>query len=480
MNNSIMGLVAFEMNNILTSCFKYPSRTPCGVFGDCHDGGGVGFAVNLIVAGDCNGEYFYGGDYADNTRSATNKQVEIVAVLPAAAPGGEDEISAVTGRVFVAKTPERFTYDADGNMTSDGRFTYNWNDENRMVSASNAEVVVTYAYDHKGRMIRKDIMRTGSDTVHIEYTWDGWNIITEKFLTPNSSFLIHNLWGLDLDGTPQGTGGVGGLLAVLLPRPLGEGRGEGGTVYLPCYDANGNVSEYVDSSDGTIAAHYDYSPFGETLVASGPLASTFTHRFSTKPWCQATGFCEYQYRKYNPNLGRWMSRDPMGEKGGVNIYALCGNQVTSNVDSLGNDPRYDYSFLSWSKNITYHNANDTVFKSGKGGSRSLGLTKASEILRSISPKIVKVGECCAKVEHGFGYKISIFQHLLDISAINQVVTKRGYEDILAHENRRGQVYLNGFYKYYGLIAGETELSLKCNTLCRSEGIQIECPESNVK
>ena len=51
------------------------------------------------------GEYFYGGDYADNTRSATNKPVEIVAVIPAAAPGGEDEIAAFTGRVFVAKTP---------------------------------------------------------------------------------------------------------------------------------------------------------------------------------------------------------------------------------------------------------------------------------------------------------------------------------------------------------------------------------------
>ena len=46
-----------------------------------------------------------------------------------------------------------FTYDTDGNMTSDGCFTYTWNDENRMVSAFNSEVVVTYAYDHKGRMI---------------------------------------------------------------------------------------------------------------------------------------------------------------------------------------------------------------------------------------------------------------------------------------------------------------------------------------
>ena len=252
-----------------------------------------------------------------------------VAVLPAAAPGGEDEISAVTGRVFVAKTPEVFTYDADGNMTSDGRFAYFWNDENRMVSASNAEVVVTYAYDHKGRMIRKDVMRTGSATVHIEYTWDGWNIIREAVATNSlftipSSLFTYNLWGLDLDGTMQGAGGVGGLLAVV----------RDGDTYIPTYDANGNVSEYISASDGTIASHYDYSPFGETLVASGPQAASFTHRFSTKPWCPVTGFCEYQMRKYNPNLGRWMSRDPIEERGGLALNAFLPNPICD-YDYLG-------------------------------------------------------------------------------------------------------------------------------------------------
>ena len=221
---------------------------------------------------------------------------------------------------------ETFHSTYDGNMTSDGRFMYTWNDENRMVSASNAEVVVTYAYDHKGRMIRKDIMRTGSATVHIEYTWDGWNIIRETFRTPNSSFLIHNLWGLDLDGTMQGAGGVGGLLAVV----------RDGETYLPTYDANGNISEYVSAADGSIAAHYDYSPFGETLVASGTLASSFTHRFSTKPYCQTTGFCEYQMRKYNPNLGRWMSRDAANELGGPNLYCTVFNASISHFDILGN------------------------------------------------------------------------------------------------------------------------------------------------
>ena len=271
------------------------------------------------------GEYFYGGDYADNTRTATNKQVEIVAVLPAAAPGGEDEISAVTGRVFVAKTPEVFTYDADGNMTSDGRFAYTWNAENRMVSASNAEVVVTYAYDHKGRMIRKTISRGDAEPQSITYLWDGWNIIREVVREGDSVAVADNLWGLDLDGTMQGAGGVGGLLAVI----------RDGETYIPTYDANGNVSEYLFASDGSVAAHYDYSPFGETLVASGTLAATFTHRFSTKLWCGESALYYYGYRFYSPMLGRWITRDPIEEGGGRNLYGFCENDAVLVYDYIG-------------------------------------------------------------------------------------------------------------------------------------------------
>ena len=67
-----------------------------------------------------------------------------------------------------------YSYDADGNMTSDGRFHYFWNGENRLVCASNAEVVVTYAYDHRGRMVRKEISHRGTEARRIEYLWDDW------------------------------------------------------------------------------------------------------------------------------------------------------------------------------------------------------------------------------------------------------------------------------------------------------------------
>jgi YD repeat-containing protein len=72
------------------------------------------------------------------------------------------------------------------------------------------------------------------------------------------------LWGPDLSGTLQGAGGVGGLLAVI--------RSDG--TFFPCYDANGNVTDYVDAN-GTVRAHYEYSPFGETIAQSGDLADTF-------------------------------------------------------------------------------------------------------------------------------------------------------------------------------------------------------------
>ncbi len=162
--------------------------------------------------------------------------------------------------------------------------------------------------------------------LHSTFEWDGWNIIRETATDGSGSTTVtDNVWGLDLDGTLQGAGGVGGLLAVV--------RDDG--VFLPTYDANGNVSEYV-SEDGSIVAHYDYSPFGETLIESGDLASAFTHRFSTKPWCPVTGLCEYQMRKYRPGIGRWLSRDPIGEKSDeLSIYAYLGNSSLAGSDYLG-------------------------------------------------------------------------------------------------------------------------------------------------
>ena len=211
------------------------------------------------------------------------------------APGVDGVTGLATNRVFVPPANETYAYDADGNMTEDARFRYYWNGENRMIRAEEKSApqdcqpyVVTYAYDHMGRNVVKD---------GVVYVWDDYNIIVEDAASSNATF---NTWGLDLDGTMQGVGGVGGLLAVE----------KGGAVYVPAYDANGNVTEYIDGA-GAIAAHYAYSAFGRQLLAEDDVG--FTYRFSTKPYCPKTLLVEYEFRKYAPNVGRWASRDPLNE-----------------------------------------------------------------------------------------------------------------------------------------------------------------------
>jgi RHS repeat-associated protein len=122
----------------------------------------------------------------------------------------------------------------------------------------------------------------------------------------------------------QGAGGVGGLLSVT----------SGSTSFYPTYDGNGNVSEYLDAA-GAIAAHYEYDAFGNVIFSSGASAASFQHRFSTKPQDAESGLYYYGYRYFDPVTGRWPSRDPIGEEGGMNLYGFVGNNGVKSRDFLG-------------------------------------------------------------------------------------------------------------------------------------------------
>ena len=298
-----------------------------------------------------------------------------------------------------SKTPELFTYDADGNMTSDGRFHYTWNGENRLVMASNDTVVVTYAYDHRGRMVTKTLCSSAPLRLikSITYLWDDWNIIREIVREGDSVAVTDNIWGLDIDGTLQGAGGVGGLLAVVRHNSSTPNSSTH-QLYFPTYYANGNISEYISAS-GEIVAHYDYSPFGEILVASGPLANSFPHRFSTKPWCAVTGFNEYVYRKYSPDIGRWVSRDSYRELD--NMYLFVNNaslqfvdpdgEQAINVGLYGRNSR-EGAFAGWAKQFSPDHNYEVSF----------GLDFVNALVDATTEK------CCigklVHFYHGYGYR----------------------------------------------------------------------------
>ena len=137
------------------------------------------------------------------------------------------------------------------------------------------------------------------------------------------------LWGVDLSGTLQGAGGVGGQLSessLITHNSITNN-------HFPTFDGNGNVSEYVNSS-GEVTAHFEYDPYGNTVVNTDS-SGLFNYKFSTKPLDAENGLYYYGYRYYDPMTGRWPSRDPIEEMGGVNLYGFVGNGKANRWDILG-------------------------------------------------------------------------------------------------------------------------------------------------
>jgi RHS repeat-associated protein len=123
-----------------------------------------------------------------------------------------------------------------------------------------------------------------------------------------------------------GSGGIRGLAAI---KPAGS------PAQFPEYDLNGNIVGLVDGSDGSASAVYEYGPFGELIRATGPMAGANPFRYSTKYRDDESGLSYYGYRYYSPSTGRWLSFDPAGEAGGLNLYGFVGNDSINKTDFLG-------------------------------------------------------------------------------------------------------------------------------------------------
>ena len=279
--------------------------------------------VNGSAADYRRGEYFQESVAAGNSATAVWQGVSVTT-----SGGGSG-----SGNVFVPKTPEVFTYDLDGNTLTDGRWNYTWDAENRLVTLVGHTGVgqplrLDFEYDAQGRRIRKRVWNntagTGSPALERKYIYDGWNLLVE--LDGANAVVNSFTWGLDLSGTLQGAGGVGGLIAI---KPAAS------AARFAAYDGNGNVVALIDAGTGQTDTHYEYGPFGESLRATGAMATANPFRFSTKYTDGETDLVYYGHRYYNSSTGRWPSRDPIEEKGGRNLYAFVGNNGVNSTDPLG-------------------------------------------------------------------------------------------------------------------------------------------------
>jgi len=130
------------------------------------------------------------------------------------------------------------------------------------------------------------------------------------------------------------------MQSFMLPPGGGDARN-----YIYQYDAGGNVGQMLDLTPTTwnaaavMVARYDYDAYGKVVAQAGSFANQATNgnafQFNTKYLDAETGLNYYGHRYYSARLGRWTTRDPLGEAGGLNLYGFVGNDPVNGIDPLG-------------------------------------------------------------------------------------------------------------------------------------------------
>ncbi len=180
--------------------------------------------------------------------------------------------------------------------TATGTWSISCNGENRPVRFENAgtQTVVECGYDSLGRRFEKKVTVAGTQEPALKRViyWDP----TEETAT----------------------------------RPLATSI-VGDNVYFPTVDLTKNVCE-VFGSDGYIKTTYSYSPFGN-VSSVGNFEQNF--QWSSEFYDSDLNLVYYNYRHYSPTTARWLSRDPIEEIGGLNLYCFVSNNPIIYADKQG-------------------------------------------------------------------------------------------------------------------------------------------------
>ena len=199
-----------------------------------------------------------------------------------------------------------FTYDLNGNLTSDGSRTFEWDARNQLVAVSVGTTRSEFIYDgtqQRVRVIQKDNGIVQADTKVI---WCGLQICEER--------------------APDGT--------TVTRRSFAYGEQIAAAARFFAADHLGSVTEVADAS-GTLLARYTYDPWGRRSLAAG--TDVTSHGFTGHSVHAASNTYSTLYRTYDQELARWLSEDPLGLLSGVNRATYALNNPIAYRDPFGLD-----------------------------------------------------------------------------------------------------------------------------------------------
>ena len=215
---------------------------------------------------------------------------------------------------YTAISGTNFTYSPRGDLAGDGTWSYGYDYEGHLVSASKTGLAVVYKYDALGRRIEKNI----NGIPVARYVYNGLNLIEERDGT-----------GSSVTASYVYSSGIDHPVEVI----------KSGEAFFFQQDALGNVTSLTNGA-GAIVEKYSYDAFGKPTItdqAGNVLTVSLTpFLFTGREYDSETGLYHYRSRAYSPALGRFLQPDSINFNGGdINIYRYVGNNPINGIDSLG-------------------------------------------------------------------------------------------------------------------------------------------------
>ena len=187
----------------------------------------------------------------------------------------------------------------------------------------------------------------------------------------------------------------------------------------------------------------------------------------------------YGYRYYDPVSGRWVSRDPVGERGGVNLYGFVGNRSVNSPDFLGLSFDLPEVPLTFAQMAT----------STDGGTTSLGYTDPGDLVGPDEVRLErksKDGKCCMRVHDAGEFKLSGKSWVATSSPLsadqvfrfggrNVILTAsdEALEWVRGHEVNRVKIYRWAYEDYVEPCERRGKLARKCGWVCRSSAKEAQ-------
>ncbi|MGV3659715.1 MAG: RHS repeat-associated core domain-containing protein [Prosthecobacter sp.] len=235
------------------------------------------------------------------------------------------EVTAKKWQFTVPSSIQPLSYDADGNTLGDGLRSFTWDVKGRLRSVSKGGITWKWDYDYKDRRVRE----YQNNVVTKIFIWRGSDVVQERDGS-NAITRTHFDGGFS-DGPVSSSGIKFQILA----------------------DHLGHVREVMTSAGG-IAARYDYTNSQGPIKISGDTVEATFQTIGRYYHHSGSGLDLALYRAYDQQNGRWLSRDPLGEKGGVNLYGFVENDPVTFSDQVGHDRAVSVDYIGHTK-IWYTN-----------------------------------------------------------------------------------------------------------------------------